>query len=102
MKKIKLSSFHTGPKQFEYQSYTDAMNRPIVDILDPKLGKYGVLRGPWINNGTWDGSYVIMLDDFSIAYLYPSKFKLKGYTVTEVLVRKEAKEKDLVGNDNKQ
>lgn len=46
-------------------------------------GQGGVCLGPWINNYTWDGSYYILDLDYTVHYLYPSKFEWTGMTLRE-------------------
>lgn len=97
--KIKLSRFRSGPTEFLMQPVTDKLDAQCVELTDGS--GYGACYGPWINNKEWDGSYVICLEDNRVAYLYPLKFKLLGYSIGDVLrnvEQKKEKKGKVVGN----
>lgn len=62
-----------------------------------KSRELSTLIGKWINAGRWDGSYIVLHQDQTIGYWFPSKFEYTGLTIGEARqlrdIRKEQKER---------
>jgi hypothetical protein len=98
---MKLSRWHTGPKK-PFMTTPENINEcPLVRIGKNK--EWGILYGPWIFNGEWDGSYIVSYTDERVAYLYPSKFEVSDFTYGELIdeLTKIAERAERKVNDSK-
>jgi hypothetical protein len=91
---------YKGPSKPLVKTVYNYLDCQLIEMKD--TGELGALVGPRIFNGQWDGSYEVIHTDNTIGYWYPSRFKWRGFTISEALEFKRIqKEKEKVASKRK-